>query len=66
MLLVSSQSCLLETSPIVVRIVWLCDQEPVKTFRNSPPPEKAEKKRWWTYLSQFRFGVRQTGRSYVT
>ena len=53
MLLLSSQSLLLGTNPIV----WLSDQEPVKTFQNGPPPEKAKLKRWWTYLSQFRLTV---------
>ena len=53
MLLLSSQSRLLGTSPIV----WLCDQEPVKTLQKGPPPEKAKLKRWWTYLSQFRLTV---------
>ena len=50
MLVLSSQSRLLGTNPIV----WLCDQEPVKTFQKGPPPEKATLKRWWTHLSQFR------------
>ena len=49
----SFQSCLLGTNPIV----WLCDQEPVKTFQKGPPPEKAKIKRWWNYLSQFRLTV---------
>ena len=53
MLVLSSQSRLLGTNPIV----WLCDQEPVKTFQNGPPPEKAKLKRWWTYPNQFRFIV---------
>ena len=53
MLLLSSQSRLLGTNPIV----WLCDQEQVKTFRRGPPPEKAKLKRWWTYLSEFRLTV---------
>ena len=53
MLVLSSQSRLLGTNPIV----WLCDQEPVKTFQKDPPPEKAKPKRWWTYLSQFRLTV---------
>ena len=48
MLVLSSQSRLLGTNPIV----WLCDQEPVKTFLEGPRPEKAQPKRWWTYLSQ--------------
>ena len=53
MLVLSSQSCLLGTNPVV----WLCDQEPVKTFQKGPPPEKAKLKQWWTYLSQFRLTV---------
>ena len=53
MLLLSSQSRLLGTNPVV----WLCDQEPMKTFQKGPPPEKAKLKRWWTYLSQFRLTV---------
>ena len=53
MLVLSSQSRLLGTNPIV----WLCDQEPLKTFQKGPPPEKAKLKRWWTYLNQFRLTV---------
>ena len=53
MLVLPSQSRLLGTNPIV----WVCDQEPVKTFQKGPPPDKAEKKRWWIYLSQFRLTV---------
>ena len=49
----SSQSRLLGTNPIV----WLCDQEPVKTFQKGSPPEKSKLKRWWTNLSQFRWTV---------
>ena len=49
----SSQSRLLGTNPIV----WLCDQEPVKTFQKGPPAEKANLKRLCTYLSQFRLTV---------
>ena len=50
MLMLSSQSRLLGSNPIV----WLCDQEPVKSFQKGPPPEKAKLQRWSTYLSQFR------------
>ena len=50
MLVLSSQSRLLGSNPIV----WLCDQEPVKSFHKGPPPEKAKPKRWWISLSQFR------------
>ena len=53
MLALSSQSRLLGSKPIV----WLCDQEPVKSFQKGPPPEKAKLKRWWTYLSQFKLTV---------
>ena len=53
MLLLLSQFQLLGSNPIV----WLCDQEPVKSFQKGPPPEKAKLKRWWTYLSQFRLTV---------
>ena len=53
MLVLCSQSLLLGTNPIV----WLRDQEPVKTFQKGPPPEKGKLKRWWTYLSQFRLSV---------
>ena len=37
MLVLSSQAQLLGSNPVV----WLCDQEPVRTFQNGPPPEKA-------------------------
>ena len=50
MLVLSSQSRLLRSNPIV----WLCDQESVKSIQKGPPPEKAKLKRLWTYLSQFR------------
>ena len=53
MLVLSSHSGLLGTNPIV----WLCDQEPVKTFLKGPPPEKAKLKRCRTYLTQFSLTV---------
>ena len=53
MLVLSSQSRLLGSNPIV----RLCDQEPVKSFQKGPPPEKAKPKGWWTYLNQFRLIV---------
>ena len=53
MLVLSSQSRLLGSNPVV----WLCDQEPVRTFQKGPPPEKAKFRRWWTYLSQLRLSV---------
>ena len=53
MLVLSSQSRLLGSKPVV----WLFDQEPVRTFQKGPPPEKAKLRRWWTYLSQLRLSV---------
>ena len=53
MLVLSSQSRLLGSKPFL----WLCDEEPVKSFQKSPPPEKAKLNRWLTYLSQFRLRV---------
>ena len=53
MLVLSSQARLLGSNPVV----WLCDQEPVRTFQKGPPPEKAKLRRWWTYLSQLRLTV---------
>ena len=29
----------------------------MKSFQKGPPPEKANLKRWWTYLSQFKLSV---------
>ena len=53
MLVLSSQSRLLGSNPIV----WLCDQEPVKCFQKGPPPETAKLKWWLSYLRQFRLTV---------
>ena len=53
MLVLSSQPRLLGSNPVV----WLCDQEAVRTFQKGPPPEKAGLRRWWTYLSQLRLTV---------
>ena len=53
MLVLSSQARLLGSNPVV----WLCDQEPVRSFQKGPPPEKAKLRRWWTYLSQLRLTV---------
>ena len=53
MLVLSSQARLLGSNPVV----WLCDQEPVRSFQKGPPPEKAKPQRWWTYLSQLRLTV---------
>ena len=49
MLVLSSRFRLLGSNPIV----WLCDQEPLKSVQKGPPPGKANVKRWWTYLRQF-------------
>ena len=38
-------------------MVWLCDQEPVRTFQKGPQPPKAKLRRSWTYLSQLRLTV---------
>ena len=43
MLVLSSQSRLLVSNPVV----WLCHQEPVRTFQKELPPEKAKLRRWW-------------------
>ena len=53
MLVLSSQARLLGSNPVV----WLCDQEPVRTFQKGLPPEKAKLRRWWTYLSPLRLTV---------
>ena len=53
MLVLTSQSQLLGSNPIV----WLCDQETVKSFRKDPSPEKGKLKRWRIYLSQLRLTV---------
>ena len=53
MLVLSSQARLLGSSPVV----WLCDQEPVRTFQKGPPPKKAKLRRWLTYVSQLQLTV---------
>ena len=53
MLVLSSQARLLGRNPVV----WLCDQDPVRTLQKGRPPEKAKLRRWWTYLSQLRLTV---------
>ena len=53
MLVLSSQARLFGSDPVV----WLHNQEPVRTFQKGPPPEKAKLRRWWTYLSQLRLTV---------
>ena len=41
MLVVSSPSRLFRSNPVV----WLCDQEPVRTFQKGPPAKKAKLRR---------------------
>ena len=53
MLVLFSQSRLLRSNPVA----WLCDQEPVRTFQQGPPAEKAKLRCWLTYLSQLRLSV---------
>ena len=53
MLVLSSQPRLLGSNPVV----WLYDQQPVRTFRKGPPPEKGKLRCCWTYLSQLRLSV---------
>ena len=53
MLVLSSQSRLLGSS----LLVWMCNQEPVRTFQKGPPPEEAKLQCWWTYLSQLRLSL---------
>ena len=53
MLVLSSQCRLLGSNPVV----WLCDQEPVRTFQKLPPPQRAKLRCWCTYLSQLRLSV---------
>ena len=53
MLVLSSQTPLLGSNPMV----WLCDQEPVRTFQKGPQPEKANLRRCLTYLRQLRLTV---------
>ena len=53
MLVLSSHARRLGSNPVV----WLCDQEPVRTFQKGPSPEKAKLWRWWTYLSQLQLTV---------
>ena len=62
MLVLSSPSRILESNPLV----WLCDQEPVKSFHKGPPAEKAKPKRCWTYLDHFRLTVHQIVIGYIS
>ena len=38
-------------------INWLCDQDSVKYFMDSPPPEEKRLQQWWVFLSQLRLDV---------
>ena len=53
MLVLSFQSRFLGSNPLV----WLWDQEPVRTFQKGLPPEKAKLRHWWTYLNQLQLSV---------
>ena len=53
MLVLTSQSRLLGSNAVV----WLCDQEPVRTFQKGSPPGKAKLRGCWTYLSQLQLSV---------
>ena len=53
MLVLSPQSRLVGSNPVV----WLCDQELVRTFQKRPAPEKAKLRPCLTYLSQLRLSV---------
>ena len=53
MLVLSSHSRLLGCN----LVVWLSNQETVRTFQKGPPPEKTKFRRWWTHLSQLPLSV---------
>ena len=53
MLVLCSQSPSLGSNPVV----WLRDQELVRTFQKGPRPEKAKRRHWWNYLDQLRLSV---------
>ena len=53
MLVLSSQHRVIGGNPVV----WLCDQEPIKSFQNGIPPKKAQLRPWWTYWSQLHLNV---------
>ena len=68
MLVLSSEARLLGSNPVV----WLCDQEPVRTFQKGLRPEKGKLRRRWAYLSQLRLtlhhiqGVKNECADYVS
>ena len=39
------------------RVTWFCDQDSVKYFMDSPPPEQKRLRRWWVLLCQLRLAV---------
>ena len=53
MLVLSSRYGLFGSNPVV----WLCHQEPVRSFQKGCQPEKAKLRRWWTYPSQLQLSV---------
>ena len=68
MVVLSSQSQPSGSNPVV----WLCDQEPVRTAEKGPQFEKARLRRWWAYLRQQRLsvhhiqGVKKKGADYIS
>ena len=52
-LVLASQQRIIGNNPVT----WLCDQDSVKYFMDSPPPEQKRLRRWWVFLSQLRLAV---------
>ena len=59
MQVLASQAGLLGSNPIV----WLCDQEPVKSVQKGPAHEKGKLLRAWACLSQFSLSVHDIQRT---
>ena len=53
-LVLASQQRIIGNNPVT----WLCDQDSVKYFMDSPPPEQKQLRRWWVFLSQLQIAVR--------
>ena len=53
LLVLASQQRISGNNPVT----WLCDQDSVKYFMDSPPPEQKRPRRWWVFLSQLRLAV---------
>ena len=52
-LVLASQQRIIGNNPIT----WLCDQDSVKYFMDSTPPEQMRLRRWWVFLPQLRLAV---------